>query len=46
MNCAISPRMLFIPWYKRVWEADIPIWANMVGEKYWIADTPVICVEA
>lgn len=42
MNWASSPIMEFIPWYSSVFEVEMPIWAKMAGEKYWIAETPVL----
>lgn len=40
-NCARSARTLLIAWYLSAFSADIPIWAKIGTEKYWIAETPV-----
>jgi hypothetical protein len=34
--------MELMPWYNKVFEVEIPIWAKIAGEKYWMADTPVL----
>lgn len=44
--CAIKARIALIAWYLRVSSADMPICSKMLTEKYWIAETPVICMEA
>jgi hypothetical protein len=42
MNWATSPMIEFMPWYKSVCEVEMPICAKIAGEKYWIAETPVL----
>lgn len=44
--CAIKARIELIAWYFRVSSADMPICSKMLTEKYWIAETPVIWIEA
>ena len=39
-NCAIKAMMEDMPWYFSVLSGEIPICAKMVGEKYWMAETP------
>lgn len=46
MAWASSPMIELMPWYSNVLCVEIPIWAKMAGEKYWIAETPVIWADA
>ena len=44
--CAISASTLLIAWYLSVSDVEIPICSKIGTEKYWIADTPVIWIDA
>lgn len=43
---AIRARMLLMAWYFRALSLSMPICLKIVTEKYWIAETPVICTLA